>query len=180
MNLIAYDLSLTCTGWATPTQTGTLVPPESVGKGVERLQWIRDKVLTYADGADLVTIEGYAFGRANRAAALGELGGVVRLALHEAEIRYVVLSPSTIKKLATGKGNAAKPAVLVEAVKRLGYDGSDDNESDAMWLLEAALQHYELPERVQLPKAHLVALAVVQWPEIALSHLTTSPELPIL
>ena len=170
MNLIAYDLSLTCTGWATPTQTGTLVPPESVGKGVERLQWIRDKV----------TIEGYAFGRANRAAALGELGGVVRLALHEAEIRYVVLSPSTIKKLATGKGNAAKPAVLVEAVKRLGYDGSDDNESDAMWLLEAALQHYEFPERVQLPKAHLVALAVVQWPEIALSHLTTSPELPIL
>lgn len=134
---------------------------------MKRLRWIRDNVLGFVDDyrADLVVLEGYAYARANQAHQIGELGGVLRLALFEAGVRYIELAPSVVKKLATGKGNAGKEQVLVEAVRRLGYEGHDNNESDALWLLAAAQVHYGLTD-LDLPKAHLAALDKVDWPEL--------------
>jgi Holliday junction resolvasome RuvABC endonuclease subunit len=44
----------------------------------------------------------------------------------------------TLKKFATGKGNAGKPE-MIQAAKDRGYDPEDDNEADACLLLEYAL-----------------------------------------
>jgi len=174
MNVLALDLALGKTGFATQSGSGVFSPPSSHNRGVQRLQWIRDRVMQFVfQGAiDLVVIEGYAYARANQAHQIGELGGVVRLELTEQRMPWIEIPPSTLKKLATGKGNAVKELVLVEAVKRLGYDGCDNNTSDALWLLQAALQGYGLPGAVELPKTHLAALDKVKWPEIAdrLSH----------
>lgn len=43
------------------------------------------------------------------------------------------ISVASIKKSATGKGNAKKPE-MIQAVKDLGYDPIDDNEADALAL----------------------------------------------
>jgi Holliday junction resolvasome RuvABC endonuclease subunit len=51
-------------------------------------------------------------------------------------VQYRSYSATEIKKFATGKGNAGKPAMILAAQKKLGYTGEDDNEADAMWLLE--------------------------------------------
>ena len=171
MNVLALDLSLTGTGWATPEATGTLVPPAKVGKGVDRLRWIRDEVLVLAwPVPDLIAIEGAAFGQArgsSRLHALGELSGVVRVALHELGVPVVDVAPAVVKRLATGKGNAPKEAVLVAAVRRLSFEGHSPDAADARWILEAVAQHYGLPWRATLPAAHLVKLdASVQWPEL--------------
>lgn len=168
MNVTALDLSLSSTGVASSVDDGitgvTTLEPGKL-RGVHRLRWLREQVMLHAYGAHLVVMEGYSFGSRGRAMfSLGELGGVIRCALDDAGIPWVALPPSVVKKLATGKGNAKKELVLVEAVKRLGYTGSSTDEADALWLLQAALIHYGLPGAVDLPKAHLSALDTIEWP----------------
>jgi Holliday junction resolvasome RuvABC endonuclease subunit len=165
MIVLAIDLSLTATGWAVPSGYGVLTPPPGRDRGLPRLSWIRDAVLSLAAGVELVVIEGLAFGARGRAMLdLAGLGWVVRLGLAEAGVRYVDVPPAVLKKLATGKGNAPKPAMLAAAIRRLGYAGHQADEVDALWLLQAALTHYDLPGAVALPQGQREALAVLSWP----------------
>lgn len=53
-------------------------------------------------------------------------------------VAYEGVPVGTIKRHATGKGNANKAAMIL-AVKNLGYDPVDDNEADALALLHWAL-----------------------------------------
>ncbi|MBF0590255.1 MAG: hypothetical protein HQL53_14130 [Magnetococcales bacterium] len=54
------------------------------------------------------------------------------------QIPYQGVPVGTIKKFATGKGNANKQAVIQAMVKR-GHNPGDDNEADALALLHWAL-----------------------------------------
>lgn len=181
MNPLALDLSLTASGFASPRGSGVLSPPKDCNRGVERLAWIRESVLSLAVLSDVVVIEGYAYARANQAHQIGELGGVIRLGLHDHGIPFVEIPPSTLKKLATGRGNSGKEAVLAEAIRRLGYQGSDNNEADALWLLQVALHALDLPGAVDLPKAHLAALDPERWEGMTVSnrHTPTQPALEL-
>jgi Holliday junction resolvasome RuvABC endonuclease subunit len=53
-------------------------------------------------------------------------------------IPYEAVPVGTIKRHATGKGNASKQAVI-DAVRTLGHDPADDNEADALAILYWAL-----------------------------------------
>ncbi|HNB58717.1 MAG TPA: hypothetical protein PK308_00290 [Phycisphaerales bacterium] len=170
MNLLALDLSLTGTGWATNGTHGAfsgVFGAEDL-TGLERIASLRDDCLRLAwkHGPDLVVIEGLVATRfGNASLDLAGLGWAVRLGLHAAGIPYVDVAPTSLKKFATGKGNATKIEVLKEAWKRLGYEGTDDNEADALWLLHAGLHHYGA-QRLDLPKVNLEALAKVHWPAL--------------
>jgi len=67
-------------------------------------------------------------------------GGVVAIVVEECELRgipYRGVPVGTVKKLATGKGNADKAAMLAATRARWpGWTG-DDNEADARWIAEA-------------------------------------------
>lgn len=164
--IVAFDLSLTATGWASGTgDSGVLTPPKTADRGMRRLQWIRDAVLRLTDRADLVALEGYAFGaKGNAILNLAELGGVVRVALADRGRRFVDVPPSCLKLFATGKGNAKKDDVFAAAIRKLAYAGNDHNESDALWLLEMARGG------VGFTKGHNEhqrrALAKITWPVI--------------
>lgn len=122
MNITAFDLSLTCSGWADESGCGTIVPPASSNRGIVRLRWIRDAVLARAAGASIAVLEGYSFASRGRAIiSLGELGGVVRCALADAGLPSVDVAPASRALFATGKGNASKEHVLAEAIRALGY-----------------------------------------------------------
>jgi len=54
-------------------------------------------------------------------------------------IEHATLHSATVKKHATGKGNAKKPALIAAALARFGRRMPDDNEADALWLLDAWL-----------------------------------------
>lgn len=176
MRVLTLDLSLTAIGWACNPgwQCGVFAPK---GRGVHRLQHVLEWLGPVARGErgpkvggepgerpDLVLIEGYSFNSEfSHAHALGELGGVVRLVLHQLRVPAIDVPPACLKKFATGKGNARKDAVLAEAIRRLGYDGSDHNAADARWLLAMALVQYGLPNAPDLPKEHRAGLAKVEW-----------------
>ncbi len=135
MSAVGLDLSLTATGISTTADTWVIT---SRCRGVRRLQDLRDLILAHVDSSDTVFIEGYSMGaqRGSQGVAqmLGELGGVVRLALYERDIVFVDVPPAVLKKFATGKGNAGKPDMLAAAI-RCGYEGSNDNNAvDAWWL----------------------------------------------
>lgn len=161
VRVLGVDPSLTSTGLARPD--GTVLTLNTKLKGAARLAWLRDSVEIHVLSADLVVLEGYAFSRANQAHQIGEWGGVLRLLLHESGVPWVEVPSTQLKKFATGSGGAKKPQMLAEAIKRLGYSGYQEDEVDALWLREMAMQHYGLSPH-KLPAAQLAVLAKVQWP----------------
>lgn len=164
--VVAFDLSLTATGWADGSGAGVLTPPASVNRGVPRLQWIRAAVLERATGADVVVLEGYSFASKGRAIiSLGELGGVIRCTLADEGIPSADVAPTSRAMYATGKGNAGKPEVLAAAIRSLEYSGHSFDEADALWLRAMAIAHYASDETTEYQRR---ALAAVEWPVIAL------------
>lgn len=166
MNVLALDLSLTSTGVAFPDGSTDTWEPKLTGPA--RLAWYRTGLRSLLDSAvDFVVIEDYAYaGRFAHSHELGELGGVVRLVLHDARKLWVAIVPTSLKKYATGKGNAGKAEVCAAAIRRLGYAGHDDNEADALWLRAMAMDHYGRPV-VEMPAANRQSLVKVPWPTLA-------------
>lgn len=56
-------------------------------------------------------------------------------------IPYMGVPVGTIKKFATGAGNSGKEA-MIAAMKKLGYEPGDDNEADALAIMEWALETF--------------------------------------
>jgi Holliday junction resolvasome RuvABC endonuclease subunit len=67
-----------------------------------------------------------------------ELQGQIKVICEDLNIEYRGYSSQEIKKFATGKGNCGKPLMIQAAKDKLGYSGKNDNEADALWLLELA------------------------------------------
>ena len=175
MRVLGFDASLTGFGVADTAapEPRVLVPPAAVGLGWLRIDWIYKQVMGVCDAVpggrptvDLVVREGPAYHSATNAYSSGELWGVIGYALWRRGIPVVPIAPNTLKKLATGVGKGLKAGVLVAAVRRLGYTGASDDAADAMWALEAARQHYDLPGKVALPKSHTETLHKLKWPPL--------------
>lgn len=163
--VLALDLSLTSTGWARScdgaVEYGVL---RTTKRGPERLIALRDRIVALLPVGvmTLVLVEDGVV-RSSAAKVLGELHGVVKVALHESRICPALVSPAALKKYATGKGNADKLAVLSAAVQRLRYTGSSGDEADALWLLAIGLEHLGRP-LAPMPAVNRDALAKVVWP----------------
>lgn len=162
MKVLAADLSLARTGWCDGHDHGAITT-QSKAPRVDRIEWIAH-LLLHPNRPDLLVVEGPSYAsKGNATIDLGRLHGVVE---HEAyiaapQIPSATVAPSSVKKYATGKGNAGKAEVLTSAVRRLGYDGSDDNVADAMWLHAACMDALGQPT-VTVPKAHREALPAVR------------------
>jgi Holliday junction resolvasome RuvABC endonuclease subunit len=72
-----------------------------------------------------------------------ELQGQIKVICEDHHIEYRGYSSQEIKKFATGKGNAGKPAMIEAAKSKYGYMGTDDNEADALHLLFLAQRDYK-------------------------------------
>jgi Holliday junction resolvasome RuvABC endonuclease subunit len=173
MRIVALDVSLNSTGYAHQNGVGVIVPPRGKDRGMARIHYVRSRILDLVIpdvAADLVVIEGYAFGAQGQGIYdRAELGGVIRYALWDMNIPYVEISPASLKQYATGKGNAKKEVVLAEAIRRLDYKGTSNDEADALWLYSMAYDHYHLSDCgaiMAVPQSHRAALAKVQWPKM--------------
>jgi len=124
---------------AAPVRNGD--PAVGVGelRGAERLAYFRERFTSlFADCPGAAALEGYSFGSKNGRGAAGELGGVVRLAAHDAGVRLLVVPPTVLKKYVTGKGTGDKAVMLLHVYKRWGFETDDHNVADAYALARFA------------------------------------------
>lgn len=163
-NIIGIDPSMTGTGIADENGVTHTV---NGGAGDERLESIHRQVHLLVTALDpnvtLAVVEDLPQ-HAKSAGITGMAQGVVRLALREAGIRYVTVVASTLKKYATGKGNAPKPDLRMALYKRTGADLADDNQVDAAWLRYMGLDVAGHPEALDMPAVSRAALVKVSWP----------------
>lgn len=161
MNILALDLA-TRTGWAIQEGTGPILSGvqefklgrgESPGMRYFRFsRWLDELLVSRADPlvmsppksrVDLVAYE-QSFRRGGAATEVaGALVGLTQRACAMYGVEHVAVAVTTLKKFATGRGNADKSEMIVRAYSRwpdqfrLG-EPPDDNQCDGLWLLEYA------------------------------------------
>jgi len=90
----------------------------------ERFDWIStwtlSQILCY--DPDLVVLEDYSFGSKGRVFHIAENTGLLKHKLFKANIPFIVVAPTTIKKFATGKGNANKEKMYECFTEQTGVD----------------------------------------------------------
>lgn len=141
--MLALDLGTT-TGWALRMADGTITsgtvgfkPGRFEGGGMRFLRfrrWLTETNAT-ADGIDEVYFEEVRrHAGVDAAHAYGGFLATLTAWCEHHGIPYSGVPVGVIKKHATGKGNADKPAML-KAMQARGHDPGDDNEADALALL---------------------------------------------
>ena len=138
VRILALDLA-TKTGWAhsngaSGVQEFRLRRGDSPGmRWLEVRAWL-NRVLDSAD-ADVIVYE-QAHHRGGAATHLAHaMIGIVESVAAERDINITNRHTATIKKHATGKGNAPKDEMLAAARSKWG-EVEDDNHADALWLLD--------------------------------------------
>lgn len=170
--VLGLDLSLSRTGVAGNAGHGwadVIAPPVRL-RGHDRLAWIQAEITNlYLTRVDLVVVEGPSYGNQGSARQAGhhERAGLWWLITHHLWARgtpVAVMPPASLKKWATGRGNAGKDEIMREVARRYPWFQGDNNAADALCLAAAGAHHLDAPMAV-LPATHTAALAAVQWPE---------------
>lgn len=151
-NLLALDLGTT-TGWALSGQTHHITsgcenfkPQRFEGGGMRYLRFKRwlTEIKQSVDSIDAVYFEEVRrHAGVDAAHAYGGFLATLTAWCEHHQIPYQGVPVGTIKKHATGKGNASKDD-MIAAAKARGFDPVDDNESDALALLHWALDTLEV------------------------------------
>lgn len=140
--ILALDLG-TQTGWAIANPSGAITsgsqsfrPQRFEGGGMRYLRFRRwlDEVhhLTSIDEVHFEEVRRHQ--GVDAAHVYGGLLGQLSAWCEQHQIPYVGVPVGTIKRAATGSGNASK-AEVIAAVERRGFAPKDDNEADAIALL---------------------------------------------
>lgn len=144
-NILALDLG-TSTGWA--MRSGGMIssgvqsfkPGRFDGGGMRYLRFTRWLDELAANGLSGIWFEEVRNHAGTDAAHV--YGGFMATLTAWAELRgipYAGIPVGTIKKHATGKGNASKDAMIAAAQAR-GFSPADDNEADAICLLHFVVE----------------------------------------
>jgi crossover junction endodeoxyribonuclease RuvC len=145
--IVGIDPATAC-GWALLTDGGARVASgvwdlksrRHEGGGMRFLR-ARRMLIELLDGREIRAV-GYEEVRrhvgTSAAHVYGGLVAVITSVCEERGIPYQGQPVGTVKKMATGKGNASKADMVRAAAARFGgYDSGDDNEADALFIAEA-------------------------------------------
>ena len=148
MKILALDFGTKC-GWAIGTPGDVISDTEnfrcraSDSRGmlfVRFDKWINEMLSEHEP--DLVVHERpHLRGRAPTEVLNGMLAFMVK-ACRIYRVQYTDCPSTTLKKFATGKGNASKEKMMEAYRERWKKDPVDDNECDARWLLEWGQQEF--------------------------------------
>jgi len=148
-NILSLDMA-TKTGWAYS------VSSEYIASGVENFRkrtgesqgmifirfrnWLAH--FLEENKTDMICYEqSHQRGRAATEMANGLLA-VLKMEADTAGIQFTSVHSATIKKFATGRGNAPKGLMMSAFRGRHGREPVDDNEADAYWLLAYAINEF--------------------------------------
>jgi len=150
--ILALDLG-TQTGWALSTSDKTIIsgsesfkPSRFEGGGMRYLRFKRwlTELKSHTDGIDAVYFEEVRrHAGVDAAHAYGGFMAHLTAWCEHHEIPYQGVPVGTIKKHASGKGNAGKD-LMIQAAQQRGHQPTDDNEADAIALLYWAIDTLEV------------------------------------
>jgi crossover junction endodeoxyribonuclease RuvC len=189
--IVGLDLSIASTGWATiqggtpilgQQITGSLIdtgvfksdPPKGLAprsiawyrNSIGRTEHLCSEVSALVRGADLVVIETPAlYAKGNALDRMFAVWWMVLEAVDAERVPWAPVIPQQIKMYATGKGTAAKEAVLAEVIHRFPGRVGGFDEADALTAAAMGADHLGCPI-AEMPAKHRAALARVEWPEI--------------
>lgn len=115
-------------------------------RGVDRLKDIQAYVMNVLAEYNItdVAMEGYAFG-SQMSNMLGELGGMVKMTLHDFGVYPLIVPPTNLKKYVAGKGQGvSKSQILMYVYKKWGIEFPDDNAADSYALAHLVSGSYSL------------------------------------
>lgn len=154
--VIGLDVSLTGTAlcilrkdWSFDMHRFTSLPAKGLVGRFERYQGLSGDIFRVIDplSGTVVFIEGYSFSSKGQAILdMAELGAYVRRMLITQQYNCggempVEVAPSSLKKFATGAGNADKLKVCLSLAKRYGVQFDTNDEFDAYGLARMAACH---------------------------------------
>jgi Holliday junction resolvasome RuvABC endonuclease subunit len=152
ITIFALDLG-TVTGWALRGSDGHITsgsenfrPQRFEGGGMRFLRFKRwlNEIKQSGAGVDLLHFEEVRRHVSTDAAhAYGGFLATLTAWCEHHQIAYQGVPVGTIKKHATGKGNAGKDEVIA-AIRARGYTPIDDNEADALALLHWAIEQHAM------------------------------------
>lgn len=160
--VLGIDPSLNCTGLA--IVSGGQLRSAGVIKGgdlrgAERLSHIYNGVSQWMQRLPhfnvSAAIEGYAHGAKFQREAMGEVGGVVRLAVHRFRLPYVEIAPASWQKQLLGSGRVDKNMRGVQLTQRYAdiIGGIDFETFDALEAFAIALAGWQRAEGNYEPPA---------------------------
>jgi Holliday junction resolvasome RuvABC endonuclease subunit len=151
-SILSLDLG-TITGWAMRNRDGCIIsgsesfkPQRFEGGGMRFLRFRRwlTEIKQLADGLDAVYFEEVRrHAGVDAAHAYGGFLATLTAWCEHHQIPYQGVPVGTIKKHATGKGNANKDEMMA-AVRSYGHRPKDDNEADALALLYLVTGHHDM------------------------------------
>lgn len=178
-NVIGLDLSLTSTGLACTCGIHRIKshPRLEVSRfsrfrliqlGINHHVFGTTEICGRGQRADLVVVEDLALSRTTgQHLTRAGLWHIVMEHIDNESIPYAIVSPTSLKKYVTGRGNAGKDEVLAAAIRRwpdAPINGND--EADAYALQAMGLDQLGHPP-APMPMVQREALAKVHWPEVA-------------
>ncbi len=139
------------TGWAVTAPDGSLVsgtwwlkppPGESPGMRYVRLRGHLDDIMRGYPGLAVVAYEeAHHRGRAATQYAHGYIATLQSWAAVN-RIDHTALHSGTVKRWATGKGNATKDAMVAAGREKFRKPFAGEDEIDALWVLDLAMARY--------------------------------------
>lgn len=143
MNILAIDPATKC-GWAHSVGASgvwdlSVRRDESAGMRLIRLRGKLEEI-RMSVGIDLIVYEAARHAATKMQGALvvtAQFTAIIETWCVDNGVEYQGLSPSEIKRHATGKGNASKDMMIAAAREKWPHIRfADDNEADARWLLD--------------------------------------------
>lgn len=146
--ILGIDPATAC-GWAVLDGSGAriasgtwdLKPRSGEGAGMRYVRferYLRELIATYP-GSTVVYEQVQRAHKSTRAGVVyGALVGHITRVCEELGLNYTHVNTSAVKRHATTKGNAGKPAMIAAALARWPFPVDyDDNEADALWIADA-------------------------------------------
>lgn len=139
--ILALDIAAK-TGWACPYASGVWdikrKQDESSGMKLIRFRAKLKEIFSEME-PDIIVFERLQGKHVRSLCVQAEMHGIMKAFCNDHGIEYKAYSAGEIKKHATGKGNANKEDMTQAArLKWPNIDIIDDNQADALWLLDLA------------------------------------------
>ena len=142
--ILALDMA-TKTGWASPSTSGVedfkKRAGDSRGMIFIRFEAWLNEIIDLVEPKMIVYERPHARGRAANEVLNGLLAFLTKVC-EARQIQYTDCPSTTLKKFATGRGNAGKEQMMAAYRERWGSDPIDDNHADARWLLAWAQEQF--------------------------------------